>query len=205
MIKLFRSVWEQFSIYLPILLMGILALGTYWLVRSTPTYAPQPGALQTRHKLDYRMKNLSLKSFDGQGRLKNELLGEEARHFPDTDTLEIDQIRVKNFSSSGRISTASANSSVINSDATEAQLLGDAQVIRESATEASGKFSPAISVQSEFLHVYLETEIVKSHKPVVLSRGNSKFTADAMEINNVDRLLSLKGRVRGTLIQEKSK
>ena len=28
--------WDQISIYLPILLMGALALGTYWLVRNSP-------------------------------------------------------------------------------------------------------------------------------------------------------------------------
>ena len=36
MIGLLRTAWERLSFYLPIALMGVLALGTYWLVRSTP-------------------------------------------------------------------------------------------------------------------------------------------------------------------------
>ena len=34
--------WERLSLYLPVLLMGLLALGTWWLVRN----APQPQELR---------------------------------------------------------------------------------------------------------------------------------------------------------------
>ena len=37
--RLGGRVWDRISIYLPIILMGVLALGTYWLVRNTP---PKP-------------------------------------------------------------------------------------------------------------------------------------------------------------------
>jgi lipopolysaccharide export system protein LptC len=205
MIKLVRIGWDRFSIYLPMLLMGILALGTYWLVRSTPSYVPAQSEQQLKHEHDYLMRNFSLRAFETDGRLKNELTGEEARHFPDTDTLEIEQIRVRNISSTGRISTARANRAIVNGDATEVQLLGDAEVVRESAKDKSGNLSARISIQSEFLHAYLETEVVKSHKPVELTRGSSKFTANAMEIDNFDHVLNLKGRVRGTLLQENGK
>ena len=31
-----RRGWEGASVYLPVLLMGLLALGTWWLVRNAP-------------------------------------------------------------------------------------------------------------------------------------------------------------------------
>ena len=31
-----RHAWDRMSIYLPVLLMGLLALGTWWLVRNAP-------------------------------------------------------------------------------------------------------------------------------------------------------------------------
>ena len=44
------------SAYLPLLLMALLALGTWWLVRNTPT-VPQPKpALPPRHEPDYTMQ-----------------------------------------------------------------------------------------------------------------------------------------------------
>lgn len=205
MIRIIRNSWDRFSIYLPMLLMGILALGTYWLIRSTPNFEFAPGEIQLQHDPDYRMRKFSLRTFEANGRLKNELTGEEARHYPDTDTLEIEQIKIVSLSSSGRISTATANRALVNGDATEVQLLGNAEVVRESAREESGKISPRISIQSEFLHAFLETEVVKSHKPVELLRGNSKFTASTMDFDNLEQVLNLRGRVRGTLLQQNDK
>jgi lipopolysaccharide export system protein LptC len=205
MTRVLRIGWEKVSIYLPILLMGVLALGTYWLVRSSPNFEAIASKRELRHEHDYLMRQFSVRSFEKDGSLKMELTGEEAKHFPDTDTLEIEQINIKNLNEVGRISTAKANRAVVNGDTTEVQLIGDAIVIREGGKEKSGYFSPQISIRSEFLHAYLETEVVKSHKSVEIHRGNSTFTANSIEFNNFEQVLNLKGRVRGTLFQQDEK
>ena len=41
-------VWDRVSIYLPIVLMGALALSTYWLVRNSPVFATQEAAKAAR-------------------------------------------------------------------------------------------------------------------------------------------------------------
>jgi lipopolysaccharide export system protein LptC len=205
MIQWIRNVWDRVSIYLPVLLMGILALGTYWLVRSTPSFETKTSKAELKHEHDYMMRQFALRGFEKDGRLKIELTGEEAKHYPDTDTLEIEQIKIKNISANGGVSTANANRAVVNGDATEVQLIGDAVVIREAVREKSGEISPRIRIQSEFLHAYLDTEVVKSHKQIELSRGSSKFTANEIEFNNIEQVLQLKGRVRGTLLQQTEK
>ena len=45
----------------------------------------------------------------------------------------------------------------------------------------------------------LNTEQVRSHKPVVLLRGSDRFSADSLDYDNVDRVVELKGRVQGSL------
>jgi lipopolysaccharide export system protein LptC len=59
---------------------------------------------------------------------------------------------------------------------------------------------PGVSFASEFLHAFLNTERVKSHKPVTLTRGSDRFTADSMDFDNLDRVMLLNGRVRGQLV-----
>jgi hypothetical protein len=44
MTPVLRQGWEKFSLYLPVILMGLLALGTWWLVRNAP--APSCCSLQ---------------------------------------------------------------------------------------------------------------------------------------------------------------
>jgi len=199
-IKLLRTAWERLSLYLPVMLMGVLALGTYWLVRSTPLLLSPEQEAPVRHEPDYFMRKFSVKTFDGAGRVKSEVLGTDARHYPDTDTLEIDLVHIRSFNEEGRLTTATAKRAITNGDASEVQLFGDARVVRESAVDKAGQPQPRMEFRSEFLHAFMDTERVKSHKPVELIRGRDQFTADTMDFDNLDRVMQLKGRVKGTLV-----
>lgn len=195
-----RRAWERLSIYLPVLLMGLLALGSWWLVRN----APQPQAPATerapRHEPDYFMRDFTVKNFDAAGRLESDIRGTMARHFADTDTLEIDEPRMRSVNAEGRVTTASARRGLSNSDGSEVQLFGNAVVTREAMAGTAGKPLPRLEFRGEFLHAWVNEERVRSNQPVTLRRGADTFTADSMDYDNLDQILNLRGRVRGTLM-----
>lgn len=195
-----RNAWDQVSIYLPIILMGLMALGTYWLARNTPVFGLPEVARPARHDPDYFMRDFSVKTFDAAGKLKSEVIGREARHYPDTDTLEIDDPRILSYNVRGELTLATANRALTNADGSEVQLLGNAVVTREAITTADRPAAAKLQFQGEFLHVFLNTEQVKSHKPVILTRGADRFSADSLTFDNVSRAIELDGRVRGTLV-----
>lgn len=199
MMRVVRLAWDRLSIYLPIMLMGLLALGTYWLVRSTPLLATGTAEQPVRQDPDYLMERFSVRTFDAEGRLKSEVSGLQARHYPHTDILEIDQVRIRSINSRGHVTVASARRALANNDATEVQLIGDALVVREAAVDRAGTALPRVSFSGEFLHAYLEAERIKSHKPVELMRGSDRITAESMDYSNFDQVMELRGRVRGTL------
>lgn len=199
MIRVVRLAWDRLSIYLPLMLMGLLALGTYWLVRSTPLLETGSAQQPLRKDPDYLMERFSIKTFDSTGRLKSEVYGEQARHYPHTDILEIDQVRIRSFNNRGQLTVATAKRALANNDASEVQLMGDAQVVREATVDPSGATLPRVSFNGEFLHAFLEEDRIKSHKPVALMRGNDRFTAESMDYSNFDQVVELRGRVRGTL------
>lgn len=203
--QVLRAAWDRLSIYLPVVLMAVLALGTYWLVRSAPIFAPPEADKPARHEPDYFMHRFSVKTFDGAGRLKSEVFGSEMRHFPDSDTMEIDQVRIRSFNEQGRLTTATANRALTNADGSEVQLFGNALVVREAMTDAAGQPLPRMAYQGEFLHAFMNTERVKSHLPVELTRGTDRFTGDVMDYDNLDRVMQLKGRVKGTLVPRADK
>ncbi|MCJ0765679.1 LPS export ABC transporter periplasmic protein LptC [Variovorax terrae] len=204
-LRLWRAGWERASIYLPIILMGVLALGSYWLVRTTPIFSLPGTEKPARHVPDYFMRQFSVKTFDAGGRLKSEVIGTEARHYPDTDTLEIDQPRIRSFSEDGRLTTATARRGLSNGDGSEVQLFGDAVVVREATTDKAGNLLPRFEARSEFLHAFTDTERIITHLPVVLIRGEDRFTADSMDYDNLDRLMNLHGRVKGLLVPKATK
>ena len=193
--------WERFLLYLPLMVMGTLALGTYWLVRSTPVPEAAQAERVRGHEPDYFMQGFSIKTYDASGRMRSEVQGDVARHYPDTQWIEIDSIRIRSFDAQGRLTTASARRGLTTDSGSEVQLIGKAVVVRE-ADKTAGKTQPRMEYRGEFLHAFMDTEVVKSHKPVELTRGNDRFTADALEFDNVDQVIQLRGRVRGTLVPE---
>ncbi len=194
-----KEVWDRFLLYLPLALMAVLALGTYWLVRSAPESTGAAVKPVQSHDPDYFMSGFSVRTFDAAGHIRTEVVGDKARHYPDNQFMEIDGIRVRSFDAQGRLTTASAEHGLTNEDSSELQLIGNAVVVRE-ADATAGKITPRMEYRGEFLHAFMDTEQIKSHKPVELLRGNDRFTADALEFDNVEQVLQLRGRVRGTLV-----
>lgn len=196
----FLRLWHRMALYLPLLMMGALALGTYWLVRNTPTFSAPEAVKQAGHEVDYFMQNFTIKTFDEAGKLKSEIYGTEARHFSDTDILEIDQARIRSINVTGQLTTATANRAYSNGDGSEVQLTGNARVIREASQNAQGKQAPKLEFRGEFIHAFLNEERVQSHKPVLLIRGDDQFTGNVFAYNNLDQVAVLTGRVRGVLM-----
>lgn len=194
--------WERFLLYLPLMVMGTLALGTYWLVRSTPVAEVAQVERVRGHEPDYFMHGFSIKTYDAKGRMRSEVQGDVARHYPDTKWIEIESIRIRSFDAQGRLTTASALRGLTNDSGSEVQLIGKAVVVRDADKTVAGKPTPRMEYRGEFLHAFMDTEVVKSHQPVELTRGKDRFTADAMEFNNVDQVMQLRGRVHGTLVPE---
>ena len=196
----FLSLWDRTSMYMPLLMMGALALGTYWLVRNAPTFSLPEPAREVGHEVDYFLQNFTIKTFAEDGKLKSEIAGTEARHFADTDILEIDQARIHSINPNSQLTTATANRAYSNGDGSEVQLTGNARVVREASRDAQGKEAPRLEFRGEFLHAFLNEERVQSHLPVILIRGADQFTGNVFSYNNLDQVAVLTGRVRGVLM-----
>jgi lipopolysaccharide export system protein LptC len=185
------------SAYLPLILMALLALGTWWLVKNTPLFEAGGPAAPPQHKPDYSMQQFSVQRFYPTGALRARIEGAELRHYPDTDTLEIDNVKVRSVAPDGRITLATARSALSNADGSEVQLMGGAHVVSEATPTAE-----AIEFRGEFLHIFLNTEQMRSHLPVTVTRGRNELRAAAMEYDNLSRQVKFKGRTNVRLLPD---
>ncbi len=189
-----RSLAERLfaaSSYLPLFLMALLALGTWWLVRNTPVLEAPRAAAPPRHEPDYTMSSFLVQRFGDDGAMRAQLEGDSLRHYPDTDTLEVDNARLRAVAPDGRVTVATARLALSNGDGSEVQLKGGANVVRGGL----GKEAP-LEFNGEFLHFFAATERVRSHLPVVVTQGGTEIRADTLDYDHLDRVMQLHGRVR---------
>jgi lipopolysaccharide export system protein LptC len=179
--------------YLPLLLMLVLALGTWWLVKNTPGPDVPPEASLPREEPDYTMDRFVVERFDKDGRLKLRLQGERLRHFAATDIIEVDEAQVRAVAEDGRVTLARSRRAVANGDGSEVQLIGDARV------DSRGPRGEPIQFRGEFLHAFLNAERVRSHLPVVVTSNGSEFHAAGMDYDHLTGQLQLQGKMRALL------
>jgi lipopolysaccharide export system protein LptC len=182
------------SAYLPLVLMALLALATWWLVQNTPRVQDPGEKAPLRHEPDYLMQGFTMQRYAADGRLRVQVRGTQMRHYPDTDTLEIDGVTIRALGQDGRVTLATAQRAVANGDATEVQLLGQARVVH--GAEGTAPEGEAIEFDSEFLHAFLATERLRSHLPVRLRRGTSELRIASLEFDNLTKTAQLGGPLR---------
>lgn len=193
-------VWDQLSLYLPVLMMMLLALVSYLLLQATPLpLEPEPERLVTNEP-DFFMRRFSVKVFAPDGVLQTEVYGAEARHHPDTDLTVIDTARIRTFSAQRQLSTATAREIVSNGEGTVYELKGDAVVVRQAGRNAAGARLPRMEFHGEFLRVSTDPERIESDLPVLMIRDKDQITADSLDYRGGDaRVAELTGRVRARL------
>ncbi len=181
---------DRLAAYLPLLLMTLLALFTWWLVKNSPVPAGEAEAPAVRHEPDYTMTQFALERFDAAGRLKLRIEGATLRHFPDTDRVEVDDVRIRSIAPDGRVTRASARRAVSNGDASELQLIGGARVTSENTSGGT------LEMDGEFLQANLVAERVHSPLPVHVQVDGADMHAAGLDYDHGSRRLELTGPMR---------
>jgi lipopolysaccharide export system protein LptC len=204
-----KGVWLSWLLrrlleFAPIIALAAMAALTYWLLQqkvATQDRTPTP----VEHKPDYTLVDFVVRTFDEQGRSRTQIAGTRLDYFPDDETLYVTQPVVKSRGLETKaLSQTVANRATSNRDGSEVQFFGAVRSTREAFTvPASGtqpaSTSPPVEITGEFLHVWANEERLRSHLPLVVTRGQSRMSAEQMELNNYDGALKLTGRARVTL------
>ena len=194
-----RNQLETFVAFLPMVLLAIFLWGSVWLVRNAPKAVSGPVVAKISHEPDYFANNFTLKTYSLQGDLKSFLQGKSSLHFPDTLTNLIEQPVVHSISRSGRLTTAVAKRSLSNEDGSEIQLFGQAVVHKQGV----GTQDPAMTLRSEFIHFFANTDSLVTYAPVKIERGENRFQGNGLKADNLNQRFLLQGQVKALLVPGK--
>ncbi|MFM7000717.1 MAG: LPS export ABC transporter periplasmic protein LptC [Limnohabitans sp.] len=189
-----RRLLDQLSLYLPLILMAVLALSSWWLVRSMPEMLYADENKPVRKEPDYRLEKFWVKSFDATGRMTREVGGDAGRHYPHVDELHIDKVRIYAESEKNVKMNAKAETGVATGDGERITLIGQAVAVREADAQA-----PRTELRGERLLALPKEERLLSSDPVHITRERDVFTAQTLNFNSKTGEYLLEGRVRGML------
>ncbi|MGQ0708911.1 MAG: LPS export ABC transporter periplasmic protein LptC [Rhodoferax sp.] len=191
--NLLHRLADRLLLYLPLLFVGALALGSYWLVRTADPVAPPEAAPAPVSGPDYRLFAFVLRAFDAQGRLRSEVVGESALHDPQRRELQLRAPRLRSLGDDGALTTAMAQRGVVDDAQTRLELMDQAQVLRHLAPQPDTRY------QGAYLMADLQGDTLRSDQPVQLSRGRDQLSAQRLHYDQRQRVLQLDGRVRAQL------
>jgi lipopolysaccharide export system protein LptC len=198
-IRLLAIVIDRFVLALPLVMVAVLALGSYWMVRSAPGVETGELPRPPDDTPDYLIEGFTVQKFDANGRLNALLKGASAQRLPDAPWIEIAQFTFISTDAEGRVKRASADQGLSSQDNNEFQLSGHALMVREA--DPAGDY-PRLEIRGDFLHVWTEPEKVESDKPVQLVHGKHRIRADSLQYDGTTRTLQMDGRVQAILVNE---
>lgn len=190
-VPLLQRVRDGVGAALPLLLMALLALGTWWLVKHSPRPQAPREAAAPRAEPDYTMQSFLVRRFDAQGELKARVQGRELRHYDAPERVEIDGARVVVRAPDGREAVLTARRAVSDPRGERVQLLGEAVV---TARSADGQ---PLRIAGESLEFDSPQRRLRSREPVQVESGAGTLQAAGLDYDHVQRNLALTGPIRG--------
>jgi lipopolysaccharide export system protein LptC len=189
-----RDAFDRLTLYLPLLVMALLAMGSWWLVRSSPNVWSFGTEKTVRMDPDYHLENFSTQVFDATGRRTRQVGGDKARHYPDSDELHIDNVRFSAVGETGVEVTGTARQGIATGDGERVTLIGHVHVV----SPAHGA-RPRMEFRGERLVAWTKAQKLRSDEPVEIWRDHDRFNAQNLDFDMRTGQYQLSGRVRGVL------
>jgi len=189
-----RDALDRLALYLPLLVMALLAMGSWWLLRLMPAVWEGGAEKPLRKDPDYHLAHFTTQAFDANGRRVREVGGESARHFPDTDELHIDNVYFSALNEAGVEVTGTARQGIASGDGERVTLIGAVHVV----SPAHGT-TPKMEFRSERLVAWIKTQKLRSDERVEIWRDRDKFDALGLDFDMKTGQYQLSGRVHGVL------
>jgi lipopolysaccharide export system protein LptC len=175
--------------------LGVLAIAAAWTgwltVRQVaPVFEPaRPKVL--KHEPDYIIEQFSMVRVSTTGQTVTQMTAPKLVHYPDDDSADVTAPKVSARSEDGLVLTdVIAENGKIFRGGEEVHLLGNVALKRSAQTQAP------LQLNTGFLQIFPDTEIMQTNQAATGSRGASTFSAPGFVMDNGARTTELNGSGR---------
>ena len=184
--------WGLVMAALPVVLVGLLAFVSWWMVSNAPRLDEVAPAAVASSAPDFRMQEFSMRQFGPDGQVRATVEGRQLLHFPGERKSEIDQAVLQGVDLAGVAYEARADTAQVDDANTRVELRGDATVVRKDP-QGQAQF------RSDAVTVYTQEQRAESDRPVLLQQGGSQVRANGFHYDHRSGVADLRGGVRGSM------
>jgi lipopolysaccharide export system protein LptC len=186
---------------MPLILMGVLTLVTFWLVqKNTP---PEKSTLERvrLHEPDYTITNGALSALNELGLTKYRILGNKVIHYDDDASIDILGPRMRLFQPDKPPVTVKSDTGHLDGDLTILDLIDNASIFRPAqAATATQAATLRMLASSTYFKVLINDDIIETNRPITLEQGMSiMHSNEGGKFNNVEQSMMLLGQVKGRI------
>ena len=180
--------------WLPVLALLALLGATYWLNQQAKPNPALPDG-NTRHDPDSIVENFSALKLNKQGTPYFTMSATKMLHYPDDDSTILKAPRLTLLTENSPPLLATAETGSISGKGDEMFLRKKVEVVRE-----AGDLHNHFKMQTEYLHVIPDQDLVHSNSAVTLTDPYTTVQAIGMEMNNKTRKIKLLSQVRSEYV-----
>ena len=187
---------DRGTLALSIVLIGGLAVGSYWLAQQArlSDVTPRPAG----HDVDYTASGITLTRMDERGVAQYVVDAAKLVHYADDDSGELTQPRMVGAKADRPEMRVRADLGRTTRDGEEVRLYGNVVLRRQ-----PWKGAQELVATGPYMLANPDRELLSSDQPVEVTQGGSRVNANAMQYDNGHRTIHLDGgpggRVRAVI------
>lgn len=188
-----RRSWENLAASVSVVLLAVLAAGTWYLALLSGRDAARAGARTPSGEPDYFLDDAVFTRIDIRGEPVYRISTEHLLHFPEDGTSVYESPLLVSLDPARPKVTVRAEQGHSNADGSQTILSGNVVLVRSPTND-----EPQMTIHTEKVTVFSDTGIARSDQPVRIERGTSVLTGVGMEFDNAAHSLKVDSQVRFT-------
>lgn len=192
---------DRFRIWLAVILLGVITMGTIWIMEVIRRHGDdEQNRTSARSAPDYYVEKFNFIRLSNNGKANYHITGDSLVHLPRTDNIEIKHPQINSFDQDRPPLHLRADLAVVSqkSSLTTPRREHDEVHLHDNVSmdRPEGLSSQSVHVESDYLLLLPDDDIVKTDKPVSIATGKLHSTATGMVANNSNLSLELLSKVR---------
>jgi len=183
---------DRLTMLIAAILLAVVTVTSYWysreMRRPSIRTTPLPGTP------DFIVDRVVLTQFDDRGQARYKLFAEQLSYFNENDDIELAKPRLVSLQPDEPQVQASSNRARITNAGERVLMQGDVLLRRAAAGDR-----PALTIRTEQMTAIPDEERFFSDLPVLIDQGGTRLAGAAMDYDNLKRVLTVSGGMRGEM------